>query len=177
MRLARHSAVDLLVLYASHHRDRRNIVTHCVGTPLAVFGLAVLLGRPVWAEGLSLAWLLWALSTAWYLGRGQLLLALAVSALHAVLVSLASPLAASGVGLWLSSGLAALLLGWTLQLAGHYYEGRRPASFDHRVHLLVGPLFVVAEALFALGACLPLRAEIERRAGPTHLRDLTVPAL
>jgi hypothetical protein len=33
-------------------------------------------------------------------------------------------------------------------------------------------MFVVGEWLFALGWGRPLLAEIERRAGPTHLRDL-----
>ena len=43
--------------------------------------------------------------------------------------------------------------------------------------LLVGPMFVTAEAMFALGWSKPLAAEIERRVGPTHLRDLHAPAL
>jgi uncharacterized membrane protein YGL010W len=38
--------------------------------------------------------------------------------------------------------------------------------------LLVGPLFVTAEALFALGWGKGLLGEIERRVGPTHVRDL-----
>jgi uncharacterized membrane protein YGL010W len=40
------------------------------------------------------------------------------------------------------------------------------------VGLVVAPLFVTAEALFALGWGKSLLAEIERRAGPTMLRDL-----
>ena len=42
--------------------------------------------------------------------------------------------------------------------------------------LLVGPMFLVGEALFALGWGKPLLAEIESRVGPTHLRDLHAPA-
>ena len=33
-------------------------------------------------------------------------------------------------------------------------------------------MFVVAEGMFVLGWGKPLLAEIERRAGPTHLRDI-----
>lgn len=33
-------------------------------------------------------------------------------------------------------------------------------------------MFVVAEVLFALGRNAPLLGEVERRAGPTHLRDV-----
>jgi uncharacterized membrane protein YGL010W len=40
------------------------------------------------------------------------------------------------------------------------------------VGLLVGPQFVVAEALFSLGWLGALREEIERRAGTTRVRDL-----
>ena len=36
----------------------------------------------------------------------------------------------------------------------------------------VGPMFVTAEAMFLSGWNKPLLAEIERRAGPTTLRDL-----
>ena len=44
------------------------------------------------------------------------------------------------------------------------------------IGLFVGPMFVVAEALFALGQLASLREEIERRAGPTRLRDLAASA-
>ena len=40
------------------------------------------------------------------------------------------------------------------------------------VGLLVGPMFIVAEAMFSLGWNRPLLDEIERRVGPTVLRDL-----
>ena len=63
-----------------------------------------------------------------------------------------------------------------IQFLGHYYEGRKPAFVDDLVGLLVGPMFVVGEALFALGWGADLLAEIERKTGPTILRDLTRPA-
>ena len=40
------------------------------------------------------------------------------------------------------------------------------------IGLLVGPMFVTAEALFSFGWGKELLAEIEKRAGPTVLRDL-----
>jgi uncharacterized membrane protein YGL010W len=58
---------------------------------------------------------------------------------------------------------------------GHFYEGRKPAFMDDAVGLLVGPMFVVAEFLFSQGWGKALMAEIERRAGPTMLRDLAHP--
>jgi len=64
------------------------------------------------------------------------------------------------------------VVGWVIQFMGHWYEGRKPAFVDDIAGLLVGPMFVTAEAMFMLGWNKPLLAEIERRAGPTMLRDL-----
>ncbi|MBN8510939.1 MAG: hypothetical protein J0L57_20290, partial [Burkholderiales bacterium] len=57
----------------------------------------------------------------------------------------------------------------------HYYEGRRPPFGSDFAGLLVPPLFVAAEALFACGRRRALAAEIERRAGPPVLRNLAHP--
>jgi len=40
----------------------------------------------------------------------------------------------------------------------------------------VGPMFVVLEALATMGLFKGLIAEIERHAGPTHIRNLAHPA-
>ncbi len=169
-------ALDLMVQYASYHRDRRNIATHFVGIPLIVLAIGVLLAPAQLIMGsvnLSAAWLLWLLSTAWYLTRGNLALGLATSAVNAVLMALAEPLAAGNS--WLAWGVSIFAAGWVLQFIGHYYEGKKPAFVDDLVGLLVGPMFVVGEALFALGWGRSMLAEIERRVGPTHLRDLAHP--
>jgi uncharacterized membrane protein YGL010W len=80
-----------------------------------------------------------------------------------------------GTGAWLACGFITFITGWVLQFIGHYYEGRKPAFVDDLVGLLVGPMFVVGEALFAAGLCRPLAQEIERRTGPTLIRDLAHP--
>jgi uncharacterized membrane protein YGL010W len=166
---------ELMVQYAGYHRDRRNIATHFVGIPLIVFAVGVLLARPSMpVAGLALtpAWALWALAAVWYVSRGPGLLGVAVAAATAVLVALAQPLGAGTTAAWLAWGAGCFVTGWLLQFVGHLYEGRRPAFLDDLVGLLVGPMFVVAEALFALGRLRQLAAEIERRVGPTMLRDL-----
>jgi uncharacterized membrane protein YGL010W len=167
-------AIDLLAQYAQYHRDRRNIATHFVGIPLIVFAIGVLLARADVA-GVNLAWIVWAASAAWYLTRGKLVLGLAVSLVNAALMALAIPLADGSTGSWLGWGVGIFVVGWVLQFIGHYYEGRKPAFVDDLVGLLVGPMFVVAEWLFAAGWGRDVLAEIERRAGPTHLRDLAAP--
>jgi len=168
-------AVDLMSQYAQYHRDKRNIVTHFVGIPLIVFALGILLARAS-IGGFTLAWIVWILSTAWYLTRGNLVLGVATSVVNALLIWLAHPFAGVPLVPWLAWGIGFFVLGWIIQFIGHYYEGRKPAFVDDIVGLLVGPMFVVGEWLFALGWGHDMLAEIERRVGPTHLRDLAAPA-
>ena len=168
-------AVDLLSQYAQYHRDRRNIISHFVGVPMIVFAVGVLLARPAFGLGgwaLSPAWVAFALSAAWFLTRGSFSLGIATSACVGVLMLLAHQVAYGSIGAWLAWGVGMFFVGWVIQFIGHWYEGRKPAFVDDIIGLLVGPMFVVAEALFMLGWNKPLLAEIEQRAGPTVLRDL-----
>ena len=171
-------ATELIIQYAAYHRDRRNITTHFVGIPMIVFAVGLLLSHPrfgVAGLALSPAWVACAGCVVWYLTRGLLSLGLVTSLAMGVLVGAAQQVGA-GVSNWLVVGLAVFVAGWALQFVGHYYEGRKPAFVDDLRQLLVGPMFVVAEALFALGWNPELRAEVERRVGPTRLRDLAHPA-
>ena len=173
------AATDLMVKYAACHRDRRNIATHFVGIPLIVFAVGALLARPsleVAGWPITPAAVAWALSTLWYLSRGNLALGLATSLATLTLILAALPLGQLDTSAWLGWSLGAFVLGWAIQFVGHYYEGKKPAFVDDLRGLLVGPMFVTAEALFALGWGKPLLAEIEARVGPTQLRDLHAPA-
>jgi uncharacterized membrane protein YGL010W len=169
------NATELLAQYAEYHRDRRNIVSHFVGVPMIVFAIGVLLARPsLPAFGMSLtpAWLAFALAAGWYLTRGSALLGATVSLAVAVLVKLGHDVGSGSIATWLGCGAGFFVVGWLIQFIGHWYEGRKPAFVDDMVGLLVGPMFVTAEAMFMLGWNKPLLAEIERRVGPTHLRDI-----
>jgi uncharacterized membrane protein YGL010W len=168
-------ALDLLSQYAEYHRDRRNIVSHFVGVPMIVFALGVLLARPTFVlAGVALtpAWIVFAIVAAWYLSRGDFGLGLAVSAVVGLLLLAAHGVAGGSVAAWLGWGIGFFVVGWVIQFIGHWYEGKKPAFIDDIIGLLVGPMFVTAEALFAFGWNRPLLAEIERRAGPTMLRDM-----
>ncbi len=169
------AATDLLSGYAEYHRDQRNIVSHFVGVPMIVFGIGVLLARPAFVLGgfaLSPAWLVFAVAAAWYLSRGNLVLGVAVSAGVGALLLAAQQVAYGSLAAWLAWGVGMFVVGWVIQFVGHWYEGRKPAFVDDMIGLLVGPMFVTAEAMFLLGWNKPLLAEIERRAGPTVLRDM-----
>ena len=168
-------ALDLLSQYAEYHRDRRNIVSHFVGVPMIVFAVGVLLSRPGFVLGgvaLTPAWVVFAAVAAWYLSRGNLGLGMAVSTGVGVLLLMAQSVAGGSVASWLAWGVGFFVAGWLIQFVGHWYEGKKPAFVDDIVGLLVGPMFVTAEALFAFGWNRPWLAEIERRAGPTLIRDL-----
>lgn len=167
-------ATALMVQYAHYHRDRRNIATHLVGVPLIFMAIGIMLTQPEWVVAdrlLTPAWLVWGLSSLWYLSRGNFLLGLATVGVNGVLMALAhllAPMAAQvGLAAW-QLGLAVFVVGWIIQFVGHYWEGRKPAFVDDIVGLLVGPMFVVGEVLMAVGLLGPLRKAIERQAGPSR---------
>jgi len=173
------NANQLMIDYAAYHRDKRNIATHFVGIPLIVFSIGILLARPAFEVGgvaLTPIWVIWIAATIWYLMLGNLALGIAVSVMNGVLIWLAAPLAAGSVASWLAWGIGTFVVGWVIQFVGHYYEGKKPAFVDDLLGLLTGPMFVTAEAMFALGWGKDLLAQIEQRVGPTKVRDLTQPA-
>lgn len=165
--------VDHLAQYAAYHRDRRNIVTHFVGIPMIVLAVTVLLSRP----GFSLAglWLSPALAVAlvttlFYL-RLDFRFGVVMGALLGLCVWFGAGLAVGGTALWLSAGLGLFVVGWIIQFVGHFYEGRKPAFVDDIMGLMIGPLFVVAEAAFLLGLRQEVEHEVVQRAGPTCIRE------
>ena len=103
------------------------------------------------------------------------MLGLATVAVNALLMALATPFAQAPTAVWLSVGVGSFVVGWIIQFVGHYYEGRKPAFVDDLVGLLVGPMFVVGELLFALGWGKDMLASIESRVGPTLIRDAQAP--
>src|SRR6266568_2690096 len=74
------------------------------------------------------------------------------------------PLAAgSGVASgWIWFG-ASFVGGWIFQLAGHAFEGRRPALADNLFQIFVAPIFLMAEVFFALGLKREVLKKVEAR--------------
>jgi uncharacterized membrane protein YGL010W len=91
-------------------------------------------------------------------------------ALFAACAAASEALARLGTAGALVAVLVLFTAGWALQLLGHRYEGMKPAFFDDVRQLLIGPLFVCAEAFFLLGARPELRRRIEARVGPVVAR-------
>ena len=164
------TVTEQLTTYATYHRDRRNIATHFIGIPLIVLATMTMLARPAFALGgvaLAPMHVAAALAALYYL-RLDLRLGVAMAALLALLGYAALAIASQSTAVWLGAGIGAFVVGWVFQLVGHVFEGRKPAFVDDLVGLLIGPLFVAAEAGFAVGWRDELRAAIERVAGPTR---------
>ncbi len=158
---------DQLSQYAAYHRDIRNIATHFVGIPMIVVAVAVLLSRPAFGFGgvaLSPA-LLVALAAAIYYLRLDLGLGALMTALLGLAVWFGAWAALQTTLVWLAIGIGGFVVGWVFQFIGHYWEGRKPAFVDDIMGLVIGPLFVVTEALFGIGLLSALRERIEARVG------------
>jgi len=165
--------VEHLSQYAAYHRDPRNIATHFVGIPLIVLAVTVLLSRPGWdVAGMWLSpALLAATASVWFYLRLDRRFGLVMGLLLGLCLWVGQVLAMQGTALWLSAGLGAFVVGWIIQFVGHYYEGRKPAFVDDVSGLIIGPLFVLAEAGFMLGRCPELKRAVEANAGPVALRQ------
>ena len=162
-----------LTQYAAYHRDRRNIATHFVGVPLIVFSIVLALAVvviPVGTVAITLAAIVSIAACAYYL-RLDLGLGIAMAlALFAMCAAASEITHRMGTGTALALAAAIFVAGWAIQFLGHHYEGVKPAFYDDVKQLLIGPLFVCAEAWFLLGGRPQLRRYIEERVGPTVAR-------
>lgn len=155
--------VDQLSQYAAYHRDARNVATHFVGIPMIVVAVAMLLSRPSLGEAPSGVALSPALAVVLATTLYYLKLDARFGGVMGVMLGLSlwagQWAAAQSTGVWLGWGLGLFVAGWAIQFVGHIFEGRKPAFVDDIMGLIIGPLFLVAEAAFAAG----LRRETHRQ--------------
>lgn len=140
--------------YAQFHTHRWNRVLHGLAMPPIVLGLLSLLAR--WELGQA-----WSLTSGFVRLDGGILLWAAVVAWISILDRrVAFLFSIAGLSLYIIGrtiewpvALVLFLIGWVLQLAGHYFfEKNRPAFAKNAQHLLVGPvwLFIKATGLWDL---------------------------
>jgi uncharacterized membrane protein YGL010W len=162
--------VDQLSQYAAYHRDHRNVATHFVGIPMIVVAVAMLLSRPAWVDllpgGIALSPALAAvvMTTLYYLVLDRPF-GIVMGALLALSLWAGQSAAAQSTTVWLGWGIGLFVLGWAIQFVGHIFEGRKPAFVDDIMGLVIGPLFLVAEAAFAAGLRREVLQQIEARRG------------
>jgi uncharacterized membrane protein YGL010W len=162
-----------LTQYAAYHRDRRNIATHFVGVPMIVFSVVLALATvaiPAGSLAVTLAAVVSIAASAYYLKLDLALGATMAIVLFAMCAGASEMTARLGTGASLAWALGIFVAGWAIQFVGHRYEGVKPAFYDDVKQLLVGPVFVCAEAWFLLGGRKDLKRYVEDRVGPTVSR-------
>jgi uncharacterized membrane protein YGL010W len=157
---------DQMSFYAAYHQDARNKATHFVGVPLIVFSLMIPLGwlrADVGGVSVSAALIVTSALLFYYLML-DIPLGLAMGAVFALMLWGAEPLSQASLAASLAWFLLLFVGGWALQLWGHAYEGRKPALVDNLFQIFVAPIFLAAEAFFAIGYKPRLHAAVQRRA-------------
>ena len=151
-----------LAIYASYHRDERNRATHFVGIPAIVFSILVPLAL-VRVDGISLAVPVALLALIGWIALDRVIgLAMVVALLPMLIVAEWIARSYGSATAWIIFAVF-FAGGWLFQLAGHAWEGRRPALADNLFQAFIGPMFIMAEVLMALGLKQDLKAAIDGR--------------
>ena len=152
---------QLLSQYAAYHLNHKNILTHFVGIPLIVFSIMCLTARAgFFFSGfqITLASVLILISGIYYL-KLDIWFGCIMLLLFSAVYPMALKVAALSLSGWLLSSIGIFVVGWLFQFVGHSYEKKKPAFVDDMVGLIIGPLFVLAEAVFLLG----FRKQLQQR--------------
>jgi len=149
-----------LAIYASYHHDERNRATHFVGIPAIVFSILVPFAL-VRVAGISAAVAVALLALIGWIALDRVI-GLAMVAVIVPMVLVAEWIARNtGAGTaWIVFAIF-FVGGWVFQLVGHVWEGRRPALTDNLFQAFIGPMFIMAEVLMALGLKQDLKAAID----------------
>lgn len=160
--------VEQMAMYSAYHRDARNRATHFIGIPAIVFAIFIPLHWlplfQMWngEASVTIATLLWIVTGAFYLWLDRTIGGLMVL-LAFLFMLLAEWVAAQGSVVGWSVFAVFFVGGWIFQLVGHAFEGRRPALADNLLQALIGPMFLVAETIFAMGLKSELHKVVEAR--------------
>ena len=130
--------------YASVHRTAGNVACHWVGIPMiviAIFGMLARVAVPVLpGVPLTAAEVLIAVALVYYARLDAVLAAVMIP------VVIAMDFLGHALPFWVNVALFGI--GWVFQLVGHtVYEKKSPAFLHNLVHLLIGPLFLLAKAV------------------------------
>ena len=154
-----------MAFYGCYHRDRRNRLTHFFGVPAIIFALLIPLSLGEVALGGIGATpaMVWAAVMTLYYMTLDAAIGLAMAVLFVPLLWAAGSVAALGTIPALSLSALVFIVGWIVQLIGHWFEGNKPALTANLFQTLVSPIFLTAELFFALGFKRGLQEEVERR--------------
>jgi uncharacterized membrane protein YGL010W len=154
-----------LATYASYHRDARNRATHFIGIPAIVFSILVPLAL-LHVAGISAAMLVALAAVIGWMALDRII-GLAMLVMMVPMLLIAEWVAGFGGATAWTVFAIFFVGGWAFQLVGHVWEGRRPALADNLFQAFIGPMFIMAEVLMALGLKQELKAAID---GPSPAR-------
>jgi uncharacterized membrane protein YGL010W len=150
--------------YAQYHQNITTRYTHFVGVPIIIFSLMILLGFVKiiipGVFGTSLASLA-TLAILIYYYRLHWQLALVLTPFMLFLLWLAHWFTLTGptkLGIW--AFIITSVIGWGVQLYGHFIEGKKPAFINTLSQSLIAPLFLTAELIFLAGYMKSLKEQI-----------------
>jgi uncharacterized membrane protein YGL010W len=157
---------DQMSTYAAYHQDARNKATHFFGVPMIIVSLFIPLAWLKISLGpftLTGAIAFAAIILVYYVFLDAAL-ALATAVFTALFLLAAAWIAQRGAAVgWTAFGVL-FVGGWTVQLVGHKFEGRKPALADNLFQIFIAPIFLCAELFFALGYKPKLHAAVQERA-------------
>lgn len=158
------SFIEQAQFYANYHQNVTTRYTHMGGVPLIILSVMILLGFvQIIVPGVFSTTLAWFATVAilvyYFLLNWKL--ALALTPIMFFLLWIAHWFSENGpttLGVW--SFIITFVVGWALQLYGHYIEGKKPAFMDNLSQALIAPLYLVAELFFMAGYMKSLQAQI-----------------
>jgi len=153
-----------LAIYSRYHQDPRNRATHFIGIPAIAFSLLVPLALwrfRLFGLDVSAAWVAAFVALIGWISL-DIAIGLAMAAILLPMLFVAEAIARSygATVAWLVFAVF-FIAGWIFQLAGHVLEGKRPAFLDNLFQAFIGPMFLMAEALIALGLKQELKGLID----------------
>ncbi|QOL24787.1 DUF962 domain-containing protein [Thalassotalea sp. LPB0316] len=158
------SIVEQLSTYKSVHLNKKNVRTHFFGVPLIVMSVMVLINmlNITWRSDsnevtLPLMPVIALLVVLYYLLL-DVKIGLIATLLFAPVYWAAINISALPNAAWWALGI--FVIGWIIQFVGHAYEKAKPAFVDDLNQLLIGPLFLVSEVVFALGMNKDMEQEV-----------------
>lgn len=139
-----------LAPYLTHHRNFNNKATHWAGIPLVILSLFIALGWVSIGGPVTAATLLLVGSLLYYLSLNWIC-AVFIAAGTLPLYWLSQWICQQPAVVSVTYFVVSFVIGWFLQIAGHWFEGKRPAFLDNLLQLMSGPLFLAYEFGVSIG--------------------------
>lgn len=146
-----------LAIYGRYHGDARNCAAHCLGIPLIFLSVLLVLG--LWQMPIGVGKIDASIGSILLIPATLIWLALDVG-VGCAMLTVILPLTVAAEWIARNGSAAQTLLlasicfvvGWLFQIVGHIvFERRKPAFLDDLSQMLIGPMFLAAKALVALG--------------------------